>query len=128
MEIINEITSIVNTLDEIDEYGSTLNGKLSELDSKEQDLLHYIENHKINILWCYRVVKEIKDVRTERRKVKNDMELISKFNEIKNRITSKENRQFVLTELHKKDKLLNMPYKNRQYSEEDIQKMLGGVK
>lgn len=128
MEIIDEITSIVNTLDEIDEYGSTLNGKLSELDSKEQDLLHYIENHKINILWCYRVVKEIKDVRTERRKVKNDMELISKFNEIKNRITSKENRQFVLTELHKKDKLLNMPYKNRQYSEEDIQKMLGGVK
>lgn len=128
MEIIDEITSIVNTLDEIDEYSSTLNGKLSELDSKEQDLLHYIENHKINILWCYRVVKEIKDVRTERRKVKNDMELISKFNEIKNRITSKENRQFVLTELHKKDKLLNMPYKNRQYSEEDIQKMLGGVK
>lgn len=128
MEIIDEITSIVNTLDEIDEYGYTLNGKLSELDSKEQDLLHYIENHKINILWCYRVVKEIKDVRTERRKVKNDMELISKFNEIKNRITSKENRQFVLTELHKKDKLLNMPYKNRQYSEEDIRKMLGGVK
>lgn len=127
MDVIEEITQAIDTLNKIDDYGSTLTDKLSVLDSKEQDLLHYIENNKINILWCYRMIKEIKTIRVERRKIKNDMELMSKFNDVKNRLASKDSRVFILSEIHKKDKQLQTVYKNRQYTEEEMQKIIKGV-
>ena len=127
MNVIEEIKEVVDKLDKIDEYNSTLNEELSINDGKELDLLHFIENNKINVLWCYRVIKEIKKIRECRRKVKNDMELINKFNEQKNKLITKENRQFLLTELHKREKTLNLPYKNRQYTDEELQKILKGV-
>ena len=127
MDVMAKITEAIDLLNSIDEYGSGLVGKLSELDSKEQDLLHHIENTRISPLWCYFMVKKIKDIRIERRRVKNDMELMSKYNEIKSKMTSKENRQFILAELHKREKMLNTTYKNRQYSEEDIRKILKGI-
>lgn len=127
MDVIEEIKNIVDKLDKIDEYNSTLTDSLSQLNGREQDLLHYIENNKVSVLWCYRMIKEMKKVRIDRRKVKNDIELLYKFNEQKTKITSKENRQFLLTELHKKNKLLNSEYKNRQYTEEELQNILKGV-
>lgn len=125
MDVLNKIDEALTILNDIDEYDSTLNGRLSELDSKEQDLLHYIENNKISILWCYKMIKEIKTIRQERRRVKNDMDLLSKFNELKSKISSKDNRQFILPELHKKEKQLATIYKNRQYTEEDMNKIVG---
>ena len=68
MDIVNKLAQTVDLLNEVDDYASTLTSKLSELDSKEQDLLHYIENNKINMLWCYRMVKQIKTIREARRK------------------------------------------------------------
>ena len=125
MEVLDKINNALTLLNEVDEYDSTLNGRLSELDSKEQDLLHYIENNKISILWCYKMVKEIKTIRQERRRVKNDMDLLSKYNEIKNKLASKDNRQFIMPELYKKEKQLATVYKNRQYTEEDMKKIIG---
>jgi hypothetical protein len=126
MDIIENVRKATELLNEVEEYGATLFDKLSVLDSKEQDLLHYIENNKINVLWCFKMVREIKNVRLERRKVKNDMELIYKFNESKNKLASKENRPFILTELNKRAKLFDAPYKNRQYTEEELHGILGG--
>ena len=127
MDVIEEITEIVDRLNKIDEYNSTLIDNLSSLDCKQQDLLHYIENNKINVLWCYRMLKEMKQIRMNRRKVKNDIELLSKFNDQKKKIISKENRKFILTELNKKNKQLQTNYKNRQYTDEELQKILKGV-
>lgn len=127
MNVIEEIKEVIEKLDKIDEYNSSLTDNLSELDCKQQDLLHYIENNKINVLWCYRMIKEIKQIRQKRRKVKNDMELLYKYNEQKNKMISKENRQFLLTEIYKKEKTLSKNYTNKQYTEEDIQKILKGV-
>lgn len=127
MDVIEEIKNIVEKLDKIDDYSDSLSDKLSVIDSKLQDLLHYIENNKINVLWCYRMVKEIKMLREERRKIKNDMELLSKYSEQKNKIISKENRQFLMTEIYKKEKLLGKNYTNKQYTEEEMQKILKGV-
>mgnify|MGYP003300143216 CR=1 FL=1 len=126
MDIIENVRKATELLNEVEDYGATLFDKLSVLDSKEQDLLHYIENNKINVLWCYKMVREIKNIRLERRKVKNDMELMYKFNEDKNKLASKENRGFILTNLNKRAKLFDIPYKNRQYSEEELQKIVGG--
>ena len=127
MDVIQEITDIVDKLNKIDEYDSTLVDELSKLDQKQQDLLHYIEFNKVNILWCYRMIKEIKAVREQRRKVKNDIDLCGEFSKHKNKLISKENRQFLIAELHKKIKNTSVPYKNRQYTEEEMQKVLKGM-
>ena len=128
MDIMAKTKEVIDLLDQIEEYGHSLMPKLSELDSKEQDILHYIEANKINMLTCYNIVKKIKDIRVERRKVKNDRELMDKWHDMKTKlISNSNNRQFVLQELYKKDKSLQTTYKNRQYSEEDIRNILKGV-
>lgn len=127
MDVMSKLTEAIDILNEVDEYGNSLTNRLSALDMKQQDLLHYIENNKISILWCYRMIKEIKSIRMERRKVKNDIELLTRFNDLKNRLSSTENRRMIVAELHKKMKQLNTTYKNRQYTEEDLENMLKGA-
>ena len=109
---------------EIDEYIDSLADKQSILDEKTQDLLHYIENNKISTFGCYRIIKELKDIRITRRKVKEDLELGRKYYEIKNRLASLENRDFIISELKKKEKSLQTSYNNRQYSDEDLKELI----
>lgn len=128
MNVIEKITQAVELLNEIDQYDSGLGQLLSESDEREQDLLHFIENNKINVLWCYKYTRELKTIREKRRIIKNDMEIIRKFNEHKTKLVSTlENRKILLTEIHKREKQLNCPYKNRRYTDEEIQKIIKGV-
>lgn len=128
MKVIEKITQVVEILNEIDQYDSGLSQLLSECDEKEQDLLHFIENNKINMLWCYKYVRELKTIREQRRNIKNDMERINKFKEHKTKLASTiYNRQIMLAEINKREKQLNCPYKNRRYTEEEIQKVIKGV-
>ena len=128
MDVLKQITEIVDKLNELDNYDSGLPQLLSECNEREQDLLHYVENNKINVLWCYKYVKELKSVREKRRNIKNDIERINKYKEQKTKLASTiENRQLLLAELNKREKQLNCPYKNRRYTEEELQKVLKGV-
>lgn len=128
MDVKEKITEAVELLNEIDQYDSGLSQLLSEYDEREQDLLHFIENNKINVLWCYKYTRELKTIREKRRIIKNDMEIIRKFNEHKTKLVSTiENRKIMLTEIHKREKQLNCPYKNRRYTDEEIQKIIKGV-
>ena len=80
------------------------------------------------MLWCYKYVRELKNVREKRRNIKNDIERIMKFKEQKTKLASTmDNRQLMLAELNKREKQLNCPYKNRRYTEEELQKILKGV-
>ena len=123
MNIVEEIKEIVNKLNKIDNYNTALPQKLSVLDEKEQDLLHYIENNKIGTFASYRIIKELKKNRTERRKIKQDMELAKTFDEHKNKIPSKNNRQSLIQSICDKEKQLHTEYKNRQYSNEELQEL-----
>lgn len=128
MDVLKTIAEIVDKLNELDNYDNDLSQLLSECDEREQDLLHYIENNKINMLWCYKYVRELKNIREKRRNIKNDMERITKFKEHKTKLVSTiDNRQLMLAELNKREKQLNCPYKNRRYAEEELQKILKGV-
>lgn len=125
MEVLEEIQEVVNSLNKLDQYNDGLIEKLSKLDSKRADLLHYIEFNPINILWCYKMVKEIKDVSEERRKIKNDIIILNKFNEHKEKIVLKDNRQFLLNELYVRNKKFNKNFILKQYTEEELEKILG---
>lgn len=128
MDVIKEINDIVDKLDELEIYESGLSQLLSECNERELDLLHYIENNKINVLWCYRYTKELKRVREKRREIKNDMERLSKFKEHKQKLISNgESRKLMLAEIHKREKQLNCPYKNRRYKDDELENILKGV-
>ena len=124
MEVVKTLQEITKTLDELDTYYDGLTNELSIIDLKIQDLLHYIENNKISILWAYKYIVELKKLRLERRRIKNDMLILGKYSEHKNKIISSGNRQFLMTELYKAEKQLNTPYKNRQYKDEEIEEIL----
>lgn len=63
MDIIEEITKIVEKLNSIDSYCNSLTTDLNELDEKTQDLLHYIVNNKKGcrnvIFGISRIIKKI---------------------------------------------------------------------
>lgn len=48
----------------------------SILDTKQQELLHYIENHKTNAIECCKLIKLLQQVRYQRRDVKNEADKI----------------------------------------------------
>ena len=127
MDVIEKLAEATNILNEVDEYQSTLADRLSELDCRQEDILHYIENNKINMLGCYRLNMELKKIRIERRKIKNDMEITRNYKEMDGRmITGTGNRDQLMVALRKKERSLQTIYKNRQYSDEDIQNILRG--
>jgi len=128
MSLVDKVVKVNELLNEIDDYGNSLEVKLSVVNGKIQDLLHYIENNKINVLWCYSVIRQIKNLREERRKIKNDIELFAKYNDNRAKLLAKNGRKYLEGEMIKKEKSLQTDYKNRQYSDEDIQEILKGGK
>ena len=127
MNVIEEITTIVTLLNELDNYSSGLVNKTSELDLKQQDLLHYIENNSLKTNECYRIIRELKKIRENRRQIKNDMDLMSKYNEQKTKLVSTDNRRFLLAEMHKREKILGKSYTNKGYTDEELESILKGV-
>ena len=128
MILVDEIAKATKILNEIDDYGNSLENKLEIVNGKIQDLLHYIENNKINILWCYSVIRQIKSLREERRKIKNDIELFAKYNDNRAKLLARNGRKYLEGEMIKKEKSLQTEYKNRQYTDNEIQSILEGGK
>lgn len=124
MNIVEEVKTIIAKLDEIDNYNSSLPQKQSVLDEKTQDILHYIENNKISAFGCYRIFKELKKIRIERRKIKEDMDLLRVYDTNKNKILSSNNRKFLIQEICIVEKKLHTKYNNRQYSEEELKNII----
>ena len=52
------------------------------------------------------------------------MLIIDVYNKHKSKLPSYENRKFFMTEMYKMEKQLEAPYKNRQYKEGEIEKIL----
>lgn len=125
MNIIEELTSISKSLNRVQDYMRRLDSQLSIQDQKQQDLLHLIENENLDTNQRYRIIKELKEIRIERRKIKNDIEISRTFKEHQPKLITIENRQFLLAELNKTKKSLETTYKNRIYTEEEIKEILG---
>jgi hypothetical protein len=80
----------------------TLTRELSKNDLATQDILHYIELEDFNVILGFAAVKKLKDVRTVRRKIKNEMEPlqillasldINLLNSVRNKVARKVDQQ-----------------------------------
>lgn len=125
MDVLKELTEAIKILNNVEEYKNNLIDRLSEQDKRLSDLYHLIESSKLSTGQCYRVIKEIKTQRVIRRKIKNDISLFNTYDKHINKLLNENNRNMLLAELYKVDKRLQAEYKNRLYTEEEINEILG---
>lgn len=129
MDVKEKIIQVIDILDELEEYDSTLADKLSICDSKISDLYHIIEMNKLKTNECYRIVQELKKVLCERRQIKDDISLLAIYKSQKEKLQNDKNRVFFKQSIYKKYKEINEPtYNNRVYTNEEIDKVLRGEK
>lgn len=126
MNIIYELNNSIQVLNQVDEYIDTLVNELSNYDKRTTDLLHYIENNNLNAPQSCRIVKELKKIRQERRKIKNDMEISKVYKDNINKLINVDSRNMLMTKVYKIEKQLESEYQNRIYTQEDIDKLLKG--
>lgn len=125
MNVLEELKSAINILNKVDEYKDSLVDKLSEQDKRLSDLEHYIEDNKLSTNQCYRMIKEIKKQREIRRKIKNDYTILTNYGNNINKLINHDNRRMLLEKVYKVNKSLETKYKNRIYTEEEINEILG---
>ena len=104
----------------------TLVEELSTYDKKTTDLLHFIENNNLNAPQSCKMIKEIKKIREERRKIKNDMEISKVYRDNINKLINKDSRNMLISKIYKSEKQLESEYQNRIYTQEDIENILKG--
>lgn len=127
MNISYELDNAIQILNRVDEYIDTLVEELSNYDKRTTDLLHYIENNNLNAPQSCKIIKEIKKIRQERRKIKNDMELSKVYKDNINKLVNIDSRNMLMTKVHKTEKQLESEYQNRIYTQEDINNILKGA-
>ena len=125
IDVISEVKMITQSLNKLDEYFDNLSDLQREIDYKLSDLYHYIENNQLRTNECYRIIKEIKKQREIRRRLKNDYELLKIYKNNYARFNNENNRKMLLADINKTNKELNKSYKNRIYSEEEMNQILG---
>jgi len=121
LKLLQDAINSLNTLDELIE---TNGRRQSEVDSELCDLLHLVENNDLNDDACIKIMARIKELRKVRRSLRNEYELINRYQEIKARLSSKENRQFIFVEIQKRFKTLNQEYKNRILTDKQVEDLL----
>lgn len=128
MDILSDIKEITEKMDAMDKYAENLPGLQSDVDSKISDLLHHIEHNNLKAFDAYRIVKEIHNQRVIRRKIKNDFELVKAFKMNSSKLCNEANRKMLLSEIYRLNNRLNLPYKNRVYSQEELNSIVYGKK
>lgn len=124
IDIISELKSITEKLDKLDTYYENIGDMQRDIDYRLCDLYHYIENNSLKTNECYRIIKEIKKQREQRRRLKNDYELLKVYKNNIQRLNNENNRKMVIADIHKTKKELGKNYKNRIYSEEELNEIL----
>ena len=121
LKITEDINNLIEDLDNVkklykkilDEYSQ----KRSNVDSKQQDILHYVEFKNVNSVAGFRILKELQKVRRERRGVEDILELLNNIKQLfslTNTITAKN----ILN--NKIDAMKKRKYKERVYSESEL--------
>lgn len=125
MDIIKNLTKSIELLDEIEEEYEKSPSIQSKIDSKISDIYHFIEFNHLNTSQRYRAVSLLQNLLEERRKTKNDFELLRTFKNIENKLSQSDNRKMLIAEMRKREKLLHSEYKYRVYTEEELKEFIG---
>lgn len=125
MEIEDVLKYTLTFFQDIDKRLSELNNKQSMWDIKQDELLHYIENHNLNAVKSCKIVKQLKYVRAERRQVKDEIDVIRSLKDTfvdkyKNKFIEKD-LMLALKNLKELENRKNKPKYTYQYLTEDLE-------
>lgn len=116
IEVEDILKHILALFQDTDKRLNELRNMQSEWDIKQDELLHYIENHNLDAIKSCKIVKQLKYVRTERRQVKDEIDAISS---LKDTFIDKYKNKFIekdLIQALKKLKELEMRKNNPKYT------------
>ena len=122
--ISKQIINITNLLNDLDEYLNEIPNLQSQIDEELSDLYHYIENNELSTKQSLKMIKLIREKRIIRRGLNNDYEMKKTYISNRNKLLIDSQRQFFLTEIHKKNKELSSKYKNRRLTDEEIKNLI----
>jgi hypothetical protein len=110
---------------DIDKRLAKLYSKQSVWDIKQDELLHYIENHNLDAVKSCKIVKQLKYIRTERRQVKDEIDVIRSLKDTfvdkyKNKFIEKDLMQ-ALKNLKELENRKNNPKYTYQYLTEELE-------
>lgn len=126
MSILEKIKQIVRLLHENEESIEVLKNKLSDSDKKIDYWLHYIELENVPVTQSYRIIKEIKRLRQERRNCKNELSLMKVFKDNEQKLCNDQNRDILLSVVCKTNrKQEEAVYSYDAYNQEEINQILG---
>ena len=126
MNILEKIKQIVRLLHENEESIEILKSKLSDSDKKIDYWLHYIELENVPVTQSYKIIKEIKRLRQERRTCKNELSLMRTFKDNEQKLCNDQNRDILLNVVCKTNrKQEEAVYSYDAYSQEEINQILG---
>lgn len=75
-EWITKLRELNGLAYEVNERKKQLVSELKMVEERQQDILHYIEFCSLNACQGYKIYKQLKDVRRERRQIKNELEVV----------------------------------------------------
>lgn len=116
---------MLNFFQDIDKRLQELSNKQSEWDKKQDEILHYIENHKMDAIKSCKAVKQIQHVRDERRLVKDEIDAIRSLKDTfvdkyRNKLIEKDLIQ-ALKNLRELEERKNNPKYTYQYLTEELE-------
>lgn len=125
MEVEDILKYTLTLFQNTDKRLSELNKQQSIWDIKQDELLHYIENHNLDAIKSCKIVKQIKYVREERRKIKNEIDTIHSLKDTfidkyKNKFIEKDLIQ-ALKNLKELEQRKNNPKYTYQYLNEKLE-------
>ncbi len=110
---------------DIDKRLKELSNKQSIADTKQDEILHYIENHNLSASQSCKLIKQLKKVRKERRLVKDEIDTIRSLKDTfvdkyKNKFIEKDIMQ-ALKNLKALENKQNNPKYTYQYLTEELE-------
>lgn len=119
------LKSLLVLFQDVDNSLNELNKKQSIIDIKQQEVLHYIENHKTNAVESCKIVRLLKSIREERRQIKDDIDAIRSLKDTfvdkyKNKFIEKDIIQ-ALKNLKDLEQRKNNPKYTYQYLTEELE-------
>ena len=109
----------------IDKRLNELSKEQSIADIKQDEILHYVENHKLNASQSCKLIKQLKKVREERRLIKDEIDVIRSLKDTfvdkyKNKFIEKDIMQ-ALKNLKALENKQNNPKYTYQYLTEELE-------
>lgn len=76
LQVTDILKLVLHLFQDIDRQQGELSKEQSIIDSKQDEILHYVENHNLNASQSCKIIKQLKKIRAERRQIKNEIDVI----------------------------------------------------